>query len=788
MVRRWLLFACCWLALALPASALDLTAAERGWIASHGDVRVVVVKGTEPFYRVGDGDVPPQGFAIDLLGVAAQRAGLKLSYQAVDTIADAAKVFAAGEADMSPIAAPSAARQRFVTFPGSLLQVQLVLIARRDTGDMSSAQNFAGRTLGTVAGSAPAELMSAAFPNARFVSFRSNNELVAAVAQGLADLGVAWQHDAVYAIESNLLSNLRVHRLRSIESSYYGPVVSRQQPVLHGILVKALASLTPAERAAAARRWLPAGSATLWAPEQVVLTPAERDWVQRAGEIRVGYDAAFAPFTMTGSFGAAGGFDGLGAETLRLVAEKAGLRIVQQVGSSFDDIYRRAQAGEINLVAGMARTEQRRASFDFVGPFASAPTALIMRSDDSRRWRNPDDIDQGRLGLLTSHFLMQRLQMRNPGLPLVQFDSSEAVLEALAQGDVDAIIGNGIVYGRLIEQRYPGRLHVTGVVPDGDSELFFAVPRSQPELARVLQKGFDALTPSETSALERHWLMVSVQPGIGWADVLRWALPIGLGLAAVLATLLLANRRLQRAATAEAQARAAAEAANAARGRFLGYLSHELRGTVGGIGSGLQLLAEAEDPVLRKRFGDAARSACDSLMQLLETTLSHERTMATGVDLQPAEIDLADWWARSVAPLALAAQAKGLVFSADGPAAPPPVRADSGRLSQVLANLAGNAIKFTVTGGVSLLARWDAATKRLLLDVRDTGPGLAAAERESLFEPYTQGSAGRNAGVGAGLGLAITQQIVLAMGGRIAAEPAAGGGALFRVEIPLETI
>jgi len=784
VVPRWLLFAC-WLVLSLPAAALELTAAERDWIKAHGDVRVVVVKGVEPFYRVGDGDSPPQGFAIDLLGVAAQRAGLKLRYREVETIADAAKAFAAGEADMSPIAAPSVARQRLLTFPGSLLQVQLVLIARRDTGDLSSAQNFAGRTLGTVAGSAPAELIAAAFPNAKITSYRNNNELVAAVAQGLADLGVAWQHDAVYAIESNLLSNLRVHRLRNVESSYYGPVVSRQQPLLHGILMKALASLTPAERAAAARRWLPAGSAMLWAPEQVLLTPAERDWVQRAGEIRVGYDAAFAPFTMAGPLGA---FDGLGAETLRLVAEKAGLRIVQQVGSSFGDIYRRAQAGELNVVAGMARTEQRREAFDFIGPFASAPTALIMRSGDGRRWRSPDDIEHGRLGLLASHFLMQRLQLRNPGLPLVQFDSSEAVLEALAQGEVDAVIGNGVVYGRMIERRYPGRLHVTGVVPDGDSELFFAVPRSQGELARVLQKGFDALTPSETATLERHWLMVSVRPGITWADALRWGGPVALGLAAALVTLLLANRRLQRAAAAEAQARAAAEAANAARGRFLAYLSHELRGTVGSIGSGLLLLAEADDPSVRKRFGDAARNACDGLMQLLETTLSHERTMATGFELRPTEIDLADWWARNIAPLALAAQAKGLVFTADGPVAPVRVRADGARLSQVLLNLAGNAIKFTATGGVSLLARWDAATSRLQLDVRDTGPGLVAAERESLFEPYTQGSAGRHAGVGAGLGLAITQQIVLAMGGHIAAEPAAGGGALFRVEIPLETI
>lgn len=791
-MRRWLLLLAGVFGLVLArqacAAPLELSATERAWIAGHGPVRVVVVKGAEPFYIVRDDGHAPQGFAIDLLALAAERAGLALQYRAVDAIADATQAFISGDADLSPVAAPNAARRRFASFPGALLQVQLVLIARRDTGDLSSAQDFAGRTLGLVTASAPGEMITAAFPNARTAFYKNSTELAIAVSQGQADLGVAWQHDAVYAIEANLLSNLRVHRLRNIESSYYGPVVSLRQPQLHNILAKALASLTPAERAAAARRWLPAGTATLWAPEQVALTPAERDWVQRAGELRVGYDATFAPFTMSGGPGTLGGFDGLGAETLRLVAEKAGLRIVQQAGASFDEVYQRALGGELNVIVAMARTEPRRESFEFVGPFATAPTVMVMRHDDPRRWRDPDDIEGGKLGLLKTHFLIPRLHSRRPGLPLVEFDSSGAELDALLRGDVDAVIGNGIVLGRLIEQRFPGQLRVAGVVPDGDSELFFGVPRANAELARVLQKGFDALTPSETSALERHWLMVSVRPGIHVVDVLRWVGPIGVGVLIVVITLLLANRRLQRAAVAEKQARAAAEEANAARGRFLAYLSHELRGTVGGIGSGLQLLGDAEDAGLRRRFADAARTSCDGLMQLLETTLSHERTMLTGVSLEPGELDLADWWARSVAPLALAAEAKGLVFSAEGPPAGQRVKADGARLGQILANLGGNAIKFTPSGGVALTARWDGEHGRLQLEVRDTGPGVPAAERERLFEPYAQGVAGRQAGVGAGLGLAITQQIVRAMGGTIEATAAPGGGALFRVDVPLEKL
>src|SRR5262249_51916253 len=162
------------------------------------------------------------------------------------------------------------------------------------------------------------------------------------------------------------------------------------------------------------------------------------------------------------------------------------------------------------------------------------------------------------------------------------------------------------------------------------------------ELVRVLQKGFDALTPGETAAMERHWLTVSVQPGYGIGELLRWGVPLALALAAIVATLVIANRRLRRAAAAEAEARAAAGAADAARGRFLAYLSHELRNTVGGIGSGMQLLLEADDADLRRRLAEAARTSCETLLRLLETTLAHERTMMAGVTLTPAPLEIQD--------------------------------------------------------------------------------------------------------------------------------------------------
>ncbi len=772
------------LGVAGPAAAqpMALSAVERQWIADHPTLRVVVVRDEEPLYAVGDGKSPPQGFGIDLLSAVARRAGFGLEYHAVDNVRQAMAELADGRADLTPMAAPSPERLKTLSFPGTFVAAEQVIVSRSDVGDVSPAQNFAGRRVAIVDGTAMADRIVAEFAQANFVHASTRLEAYRAIADGRADLTLGWLQDAVYTIEANLLANLRVKRSEGAGVTSFGPAVTLREPVLSGILAKGIASLSVAERSGAARRWLPSGVDSAWVRGKPALTEAERAWVQRAGAIRLGYDEHFAPFTSRGVLDT---FNGLGADMVRLAADKVGLRVVAQRGGSFADAYDAARNGQIDVVVGMARTEARRADFEFIGPFSTSPTAMVMRSDDSRRWSEPDDIRGGTLGLLREHFLIAQLHSRRPALHLVVFGSQDEVLQALDDGRVDAGIGNGVVVNRLIDQRYAGRLHVTGVLRDGDSELFFGVPRTQPELARLLQKGLDAITPSEAAELQRHWVFVSLQPGLKWRDVLKWALPIMAAAALGLALLAAANRRLRRANAGEHAARQVAEEATAARGRFLTYLAHELRGSLGGIAAGATLLRDNADPAVQARLTDAMKSSADGLQQLLETTLAHERMMASGVELRHSRVELEPWWGRMMAPLRLSAQVKGLDLRDEAPVSSVPLEFDAVRLAQALTNVIGNSIKFTPSGRVEVRGIWNVADGELEVHVVDNGPGITGADRAQIFVPYAQGEAGRSANRGAGLGLSIAREIVRAMGGRIALAPATGRGAEFVVAVPL---
>uniref|UniRef100_UPI001EE3F071 sensor histidine kinase n=1 Tax=Azohydromonas lata TaxID=45677 RepID=UPI001EE3F071 len=139
------------------------------------------------------------------------------------------------------------------------------------------------------------------------------------------------------------------------------------------------------------------------------------------------------------------------------------------------------------------------------------------------------------------------------------------------------------------------------------------------------------------------------------------------------------------------------------------------------------------------------------------------------------------------------ADAKGLILHADvAPELPATVVGDPLRLRQVLLNLLSNAVKFTAQGRVTLHAHWSepgpgsTGASMLWLDVMDTGMGIALAEQQRIFEPFTQADASitRRFG-GTGLGLSIVQRLVKMMGGTVRLESTPGRGSTFKVRLPL---
>ncbi|MBA4804871.1 MAG: response regulator [Brevundimonas sp.] len=236
-------------------------------------------------------------------------------------------------------------------------------------------------------------------------------------------------------------------------------------------------------------------------------------------------------------------------------------------------------------------------------------------------------------------------------------------------------------------------------------------------------------------------------------------------------------------ALAEQEARASSRA----KSEFLAVMSHEIRTPLNGVlGVAALMERELEQESLRPYVRTILDSG-QSLLRLLTDALDMSRAEAGLMSFEEAPLRLqalADDLLALWRPRALEKNLT-LAVSCDAPGVAG-VIADETRLKQLLNNLIGNAIKFTPAGtiAVRLTARPDGEQIALSGTVEDSGPGVDAATADRIFEPFNTGHAGRD-GAGAGLGLAICRQIVQRMGGAIAVDRSALGGARFAFDLKL---
>jgi len=510
------------LALAGPAVALaddtTFTPEETAWVAAHPVVTFGWTGGLPPYFTFDAEASEPQGFAAEMLVQAAERAGFHVAHRRYPNLAAVHDAVRRGEvAGVAFVSAPVEKDTADLLPTRPMISANMVLAVRRDIPDISPASNFGGYRVAVESGSGADQMLRRRFPNAKVVRHDTPELALRAVASGDADLFIGFRHVAVHYIESLLMANVQVRGTLGPGLSALGPAVSRDEPMLQAVLDKALARITLRERGYLASRWLPPDIDFDERPK-ASLIPAERDWVDNHGRIRVGYDTAFAPITLQTDMTE---MRGLGADFIRLAAGKVGLVIESESGGSFADIYQRGIDGDLDVLVGAARTSTRRSHYDFVGPFLRVPTGIVTATENGLLATRLDELGRRRLALLEAHFLIPQLRTRYPSLQLLTFPTQEAVLEAVADGRADAAIGNLKVVNQLINDRFTGRVKVTGTVPDADSELYFAVRRDRPELTRLLRKGLDAVSDEEAREIERRWLVIQPESGVAVLQVLR---------------------------------------------------------------------------------------------------------------------------------------------------------------------------------------------------------------------------------------------------------------------------
>jgi signal transduction histidine kinase len=526
----------------------------------------------------------------------------------------------------------------------------------------------------------------------------------------------------------------------------------------------------------------------------VPLSEEERSWIRDHPEIRLAVDPEFAPFDFIDEDGH---YRGMASDYVDLLNERLGLQMEPVFGLTWSEAVEKVKRKEIDVLPAVGVTEERRQFLVFSRPYVSYYRVVITRVD-APFIAGVQDVRSWQVGVQANTSHEGYLQDETDITP-VTYDTLQEVLTAVADGEVDAMVGNIGASTYWIRELSLTGLKVAAPVSQEQQNLHFAVRDDWPMLVGILDKGLASVSVEEKNQIRDRWLSVDYELGIPRRQVLLYVGAVVGAAMLVLLVITVWNYRLKKEITRREQvelelmaAKESAETANQAKSRFLANMGHELKTPMNAIIGYSEMLQE--DAEEEGRAGvvadlDKIQVAGRNLLELIERVLDLSKIETGKIELFLEEVDVGDL-VRQVAiivgPQVEMRHNRLELRLADDLGV---MRTDATKLRQAILNLVGNAAKFTENGTIRLEADRTRVDREewIRLAVSDSGIGMTPDQLERLFEPFTQAdeSTSREYG-GSGLGLTITERFCGLLGGRVEVESKPGEGSMFIIVLPAE--
>jgi signal transduction histidine kinase/FixJ family two-component response regulator len=483
-------------------------------------------------------------------------------------------------------------------------------------------------------------------------------------------------------------------------------------------------------------------------------------------------------------------WQGCALDILSEIEALSGLRFVQvhQESLSWPETARMLETGEIDLVSEFVKTggrEDRVICPDI--PYMTDRYALISRSDTPDFTVN--NLFGAKVGLVRGSASAILFRQWFPGhTDTVECADDREAVDALEQGRFDLFMGTENYLLSL--SRYMEKPNFkANIIFERTCDSFFGVNKNETALCSILNKSLKLI---DVEFIANRWKnrVFAYQWALARARVPLLAGMLVLAiLAAVLLLILLFKN--ERARALEVQT-AAARAASEAKSGFLARMSHEMRTPLNVIiGMGELALRERENisPPSVAEYVSRIGQAGHNLLSIINDVLDFSKIESGLLQLEDAPYRMTSLLDDVINVIRARAAEQRLLFLADvNPGVPDSLRGDSARLSQILINLLGNAVKYTREGFIRLTVDAAAASENsitLRFSVSDSGIGIKPENMGSLFRDFVRLDMKYNSGIeGTGLGLSISQNLCRAMGGDISATSVYGKGSEFVVTVP----
>ncbi|WP_206860713.1 ATP-binding protein [Lysobacter changpingensis] len=507
------------------AATIELTGEEREWLRAHPTITVATYAGGwPPFERYENATLSGLGPAY--LDDVARQLGVRIAVRPYPSWDEAFKGGCRREVDVLMNVSLVPELTPCLVFTTSYIEAVPVAVGLASRNDLLAPDRFASARIVVNRGAAVERAVRAQFPDARIIATTAIGEAFDAITKGDADVFIGNPYVVRTALATGTWPALAVLAPVDLPSDTLHFAVPDDRKPLASAIDKALARITPQQRAAYERRWLGASSSPIPRAGGVPLTRDEELWLERIPPPRIGYAHDWEPVSFTG---ADGRISGIAAEYLQMMQARLGLKLGRVSSGYIEDLRGMMARGQVDLVPIPASAP---VGSDWVrtSAFTRVSVVIVMRAS-SHAISGLDDLDGKRITLV-GPARAARVKAEIPGAVIMPVTSISEGLRAVERGDADAYVGDMMSADRPLRRGEYPTLRLAA--PAGfDEDLVFGVRGEYQPLVPLINRMLGALTPEERQRIRSGWLEVQVSSGVKWRTV-----AIGGGLAALLVAVL----------------------------------------------------------------------------------------------------------------------------------------------------------------------------------------------------------------------------------------------------------
>jgi len=510
--------------------------------------------------------------------------------------------------------------------------------------------------------------------------------------------------------------------------------------------------------------------------QQISFTQKEKKYLLEKKEIKMCIDPQWMPFEEISD----GKHVGITSDYVKIFENLIGIPINLVVTSSWSESLTKAKNRECDIFTLASKTKERVKYMDFTEPYIKNPIVIATKIGIPFI-ENLTEIQDRKIAVVRGYSLLNILKRDYPSMNIIEVDTLKKGLRAVENNTIFAYLDTSSVINNAIQNDFLGSVTISGKIKY-NVELSIATRNDEPILNKIFESVLLSIDKDTKEKIFNKWIKNNYNLKTDYTLVYQL---LFVSLFIILGTMYW-NRKLTILNKELSQERDKAKRLTEAKSEFLANMSHEIRTPMNGIIGMSHLALECDLDKKSKNYIDKIDKSAKSLLNIINDILDFSKMEAGKLVIEKVEFFLDDLIENVVnlSEINMNEKKLKLIIKNDNPKHTI-YYGDPLRLTQIIMNLLGNAIKFTETGTITI----EVKTKEenfIEFSIEDTGIGLNSDQIEKLFKSFTQAetSTTRKYG-GTGLGLAISKQLVELLGGKIWVESKEGIGSKFYFEISL---